>query len=480
MAISDTHPDYQKRAPDWQLCRDSYEGERTVKQRGKTYLPPTSGQIADGMANLTDKGYVAYQNYKQRAIFHDFFRDAIEIYMGIMWSKDPVIELPPQLEPLLKKATNKKENLFQLLRRMNEQQLTTGRLGLLLDLPTTPQPVGTLPYIAMYTAESVLNWDDGGREETPVDELRLVVLNESEFVRSQFTWEFQNLYRVLFFGAVEEDGAKAYRVGVFKDNDEFSLNSLKTPIITGQVFNEIPFVFVNTKDIVAEPDSPPLIGVANLGMAIYRGEADYRQNLHMQGQDTLVVTGIQQEDTLRIGTGTALILPAGDAKFIGVNSAGLPEQAKALESDKTRIISRAGQLLDMRSKQTESGDALEKRISAQTATLRHIALSSAGGLEKILKIMATMVGADPEKVKITPNLDFADNKMTAEELVSLMSAKTLGAPLSQKTIHENMSNRGMTTKTYEEELTEISEEEPLVTGTGTGVGGDGQGTQNAQ
>ena len=45
------HPLYSEFLPDWQLMRDSYEGERAVKQRGSLYLPATSGMIEDGFAN---------------------------------------------------------------------------------------------------------------------------------------------------------------------------------------------------------------------------------------------------------------------------------------------------------------------------------------------------------------------------------------------------------------------------------------------
>ncbi|MBD4208505.1 hypothetical protein GUH47_21445, partial [Xanthomonas citri pv. citri] len=48
------------------------------------------------------------------------------------------------------------------------------------------------------------------------------------------------------------------------------------PTIRGKTLNRIPFVFINSKDIVARPDDPPLLGLVNLALAIYRGDADYR------------------------------------------------------------------------------------------------------------------------------------------------------------------------------------------------------------
>lgn len=472
MSITSSHPRYAEFDQDWVMCRDAYKGERQVKSKGTLYLPPTAGHRADGMATVTDAGYQAYNSYKERAVFHDFMREAVETYMGIMWSKPPIIEVPKQLESMFDNATVQGEDLFQLLRRINEQQLIAGRLGLLLDLPSEPQPAGVLPYIALYNAESIRNWDDGSRQQVRQDSLNLVVLDESEYKRNaDFNWEWKNQYRALVYGDVlanEDAGAAAYRVAVYKDtNATFNEADLITPSIAGRTLDKIPFVFINSKDIIADPDDPPLIGLARLVMAIYRGEADYRQSLHMQGQDTLVVIGSNDDTEMRVGAGAAIMVPTGgDAKFIGVDSTGLTEQREALAEDKARAANKSGQLIDTRSRQKESGDALEKRISAQTATLNQIALSGAGGLEKILRCAAEWVGANPDDVIVQPNLDFADADIKARDLVEYMTAKSMGLPLSKRSIHNNMKMRGLTELEYEEELAEIENEAPELTGTG--------------
>lgn len=473
MSIQSYHPQYSVYSPDWVLCRDAYNGERVVKNKGTTYLPATAGMIADGMQNTKSPGYLAYEAYKTRAVYHEYMKEAVETMIGIMWSKDPVIELPAAMEAMLETATIKGETMYQLLRRINEQQLITGRLGLLLDLPTTPQPVNSvLPYIAMYEAENIINWDDGRREEVEKDTLNLVVLDESEYQRTEdFEWEWEHKYRVLALGDVAENELTGvYKVGVFIGTQiNFSEEKMEVPVVVGNPLTEIPFVFVNSKDIVATPDNPPLAGIARLCMAIYRGEADYRQSLYLQGQDTLVIIGATGDDDYRVGAGTTIQLPTGgDAKFVGVSSSGLAEQRQALENDKMVITSKAGQLIDTRSKQKESGAALEMRIGAQTATLNQIAITGAGALEKILKSAAEWLGLNPEEVSVMPNLDFADVEMTPAELVQYMSAKNLGAPIAKSTIHEIMRSRGVTEKTLEEELAEIEAEAPALTGTEAG------------
>lgn len=472
MALDSAHPLFSTFLTDWKLCRHSYRGERVVKERGLEYLPATSGMNADGMHPTTAPGYLAYEAYKTRAVFHDFLTQAVRNLIGLMWSKPPTIELPAAMEGMRGNATNRNETLMQLLRNINEQQLITGRLGLLLDVTTDTTD---LPYIAMYNAEAIINWDDGSRSQVDKDSLNLVVLDESEYVRnSNFEWELKEKHRVMIIGetAANESSGK-YSVGVFDEKtSNYTEENMTVPSIRGTTLDQIPFTFINSKDIVATPDDPPLLGLARLGMTIYRGEADYRQSLFLQGQDTLVVIGGSDDENHRTGAGAALNLPAGgDAKYIGVDSTGLSEQRSALENDKMTASNKSGELTDTRSKDKESGDALRTRSSAQTATLNSIALSGAEGLQQILRIAALWMGADPEEVIVTPNLDFVNEEMAGRSLVELVTAKTLGAPISNETIHMNMQNKSLTDKTYEEELSAIDTEEPLGL-VGTDAGGD--------
>jgi hypothetical protein len=476
MSLQNKHPLYGQFLEDWQMMRDTYRGEKVIKDKGRTYLPPTSGMIQDGM-EPNAPGWNAYQAYKQRAVFHDFVSDAVEAMIGMMHHKSPVIELPKALEPMRDKATVNGESLEHCLRRINEQQLVTGRLGLLLDFPNTPTTAEPTPYIAMYNAESIINWDDGARDQLVLPRLNLVVLNESEYERqANFEWVFVEKYRVLMLGDPNDNesvGENAvYQAGVFREaNSTFQPTDLITPQIRGNALNDVPFVFINTKDLVSSPDDPPLLGLARLALAIYRGEADYRQNLFMQGQDTLVVIGAQDED-FRVGAGATITLQqGGDAKYIGVGSDGLSEQREALDSDKKQAANKAGQLIDTDSKAKESGEALSIRVAAQTATLNQIARSSAAGLERILRHAATWVGANPDEVSVQPNLDFVDESMTGKDLVDLMTAKTMGAPLSLKTVHGLAKNRGLTEMEFEDEQSEIEGEAPLPS-EGTEEGGD--------
>lgn len=468
MALDSVHPRYAALKDDWGQLRDFVRGERAVKAKTTTYLPATKGMILDGMGTTATSGngggkkklgQETYDAYLLRAVFPEYMKDALEIFMGMLHNKSPVIELPEQMEPLRNKATEIGEPLELLLQRINLEQLTTGRLGLLADLPVRPDPRNPLPFLALYVAEAVRNWDNDAISEERA-ELNLVVLDESGYKRnSEFEWELVQKFRVLM---IEDDnsGKRSYKTGAFEDEGgtpQFDSEKLRTPAIRGKTLESIPFIFVNSKDISPDPDEPPLIGLARLCAAIYRSEADYRQNLFMQGQDTLVISGERakttvdptqntDEEPLRTGAGSRIELEVnGKAEYVGVQSQGLTEQRYALENDRKRAESRSGQLIDAAKGDKESGTALKTRVGAQTATLNQIAKTGALALELLLKQVAEWMGADPEKVKVQPNLEFADYQMSGQDLVNLMNAKrTMGAPLSLQSIHRLMVQGNLT------------------------------------
>ncbi len=474
MSLTTRHPQYLDFEFDQTVAVDTYKGERAIKLKNVTYLPATSGMIADGYPANGTTGTKAYLAYIIRAIFHEFMSDAVGTLVGIMHHKEPDIQLPKAMEPMRENGSVDNESLIMLLRKINKHQLIEGRYGLMLDLPSTPTVEPQLPYIATYRAKNIINWDVGSRDEPTVQSLNLVVLDETENVRQDdFSWQSENKYRVLIYGEVkpnEGKGAAIYRVGVFKDDDAFNENDLTEPTFKGRKLDSIPFVFVNSTDISPDLLEPPLIGLARLSLAIYRGEADYRQSLFMQSQDTLVVIGDNPDadgnpKTYRTGANASISIANkdGDAKFIGVDSQGLGEQRQALEADKKDAANLAGQLMDTSSRGVESGDALQMRVAARTASLNSIALTGAFALETILKQAAVWIGANPDEVIVTPNLDFADDRLEGKSLLDYVQAKNQGAPFSLESLHAVMKKRGLTDKDFEDELSALLEEQPLNT-----------------
>lgn len=479
MSVDTKHPLYTKHIPDWVQMRDCYAGERQIKGRGPTYLLPTPGMLQRGMAS-NEPGGIRYGAYRMRARVPDFLREAVEANLGVLHLQPPTFELPPQMEYLIERATVRGDSLDLLLQRINEEQLITGRCGLLVDISSVadmPESVRRgsteLPLMALYAAERIINWDEGTRSGVMEDEegqvssgfeqaLHMVVLDESDEIRQNlFGWDFENRYRVLSLGDLASNEIEGtYQVAILHSNDlTYDSAEVIEPSYLGATMDRIPFVFVNTKDVVAEPDRPPLLNLGNLMLTTYRGEADYRQALYLQGQDTLLITGSGLEEGAQIlaGAGERIVLPTGDAKFIGVDSNGLPEMREALQNDYRRGEA-ASNMTEPTDRIAESGEALRVRMSARTASLNQIARTGAFGLQEALRHIARWMSLDPESVVVIPNLDFVGDTMTGRDAAWLMDAKNRGLPVAQESIHTVISDQGLTKLTWEEEVAKMEEE----------------------
>lgn len=476
MAIDVKHPDYIAFSSGWIQLRDCYAGQETIKDNRQTYLPATSGMVADGM-NEGQQGRDAYNAYLLRAFFPDFVSEAVKALVGLMHQKPPRIELPESMKPILENATVRGESLHALLRKINEAQLLYGRYGLLVEVPNGTG-VDSLPYIAPYNTFRIINWDDGQREQGK-QELELVVLDESQDERQDnFEWKAVEKYRVLtrenqVETATEEDqdepASGNYQVAVATAEGEnktgLDVGSLEyiTPMYSGQPLEEIPFTFINSNDIDTSPDKPPLLGLSDLALVVYRGEADLRQALFQQGQETLVVIGRDGEEDetteTRVGAGAVLDLPqGGEAYYVGVGADGLEQMIVVLQQDKESAQQKGSQLLNNAASGKESGNALEIRVAASTTTLSSIARTGALGLEKSLKQIAKWIGANQDEVKVEPNLDFTKNTLSGREVLEFTQAKAMGAPISNQTLHAILKEREITSLEYEEELDLIDEE----------------------
>lgn len=499
MSLDACHPQYHEFQDSWRIMEDCYAGPRRIKALGPVYLPPTRGMIRDGalLSNLRNRftgdgygvtyvndwyflrrgsgvpdGETRYWDYLKRAVFYNYVREAVKIGIGVMHHKPPTIELPNAMQDMVKSASVRGESMAMLLRRINVQQLVLGRLGLFLDLPKETQERGReRPYIVLYRAPQIINWDDGESEELTLPKLNLVVLDESAAQRTgDFEWETVEQHRVLVMGNLEVNEPRArYKAGVFTKEEGFRPDGLKPPVVRGKPLDEIPFVICNACDHESAPEEPPLMGLAEVALAIYRGDADYRQTLHEQANATLVVIGGagDPEKPQALGAGAKIdVLTGGDAKYISAPAEGIEGQRQALVDDKMLAAEQAGQLIDSRSGQKEGAETLRIRVAAQTATLNEIALTGAAALKKLLQTAAVWLGADPEEVIVEPNLDFDGARMTGQELVQLMTAKGLGAPLSKRSIHAQMRQGELTQLEFEEEESELEGEVDLPAGGG--------------
>lgn len=447
--VTATHPDYDEWLPSWTIMRHVVDGEEDVKNEGAVYLPEPTGFV--GLD--PDVRRNAYAAYKTRAQFPDILAPTIRGMVGVIHRKAADIVLPQALEPMRERATRDGLTLDSLHRRITREVLVTGRFGLLADMPSS----GGQPYLAGYTAEAIRNWgEDDDRS------LAFVMLDEKGYGydTDQLTWEEVQRYRLL-----QRDEAGRYIVRRFEGVDGIEVDPA-APVRRGnQPLGRIPFVFIDTNDLTPEPDEVPLLGLARIALAIYRLDADYRQQLYMTGQEMLVYIGADAENLPEmVGAGVSITLPQGaDAKVIGPQGTGIAAHRTAIQDDFAKAVRFGAQMMGERSADAESGEALRLRYANQTATLTTISLNVAAGLERALKYCAEWAGANPDEVAVTPNTDFVEARLSAPELTALVNGWMQGA-FSKQTLYENLQRGEIASRErdFDEERLLMEEEMPAL------------------
>ncbi len=487
MGIEATHPEYDAMACEWGMIRDAYAGEQCVKKKYDKYLPPTTGMdptwspakgggYGSCLGTMKPEGLARYLTYVERAEFPDSMTEMVDTAMGLLWNKDATIELPKRLKYIEEYATASGETLQEFMMRITIEQLQVQRVGIMIDMPIGSKRGLPRPYLCLYSAESITNWDAGARFSAAYSTLNMVVLNESENQRivdqvDPFAFDWVKKYRVLSLGPVStNESTGVYRYGQFTDQN-FNPDAMQTPTILGRPLPFIPFYFINGRHCLPCVERPRSMKLASKCFSSYRTSADYEQQLHEQSQETLVLEGGDPNKKYAIGSGAVLTPGQGQkAYFIGLNGQGLPEMAKAHQNKLVELMQMSGQLVDVRSLQRESGEALATRVAGQTATLASIAKTLGAGMTRCLRDLAILLGADPNEVSIKPNTNFISPELFAKTLVELMQAKNMGYPLLDEDLHRLAQERGISSKDFKTAMKLLKAEPPVIMATGTPTG----------
>lgn len=446
MSIDTVHPLYDDRKAEWETMRHIKRGAKAVKEKGEAYLSKPSGFNAQ-----TDGGLAMYAAYKVRAQFPDLLRPTLLGMVGLVHRIEAQIDLPAAMKPITERATRFGLTLEALHKKITFELLLQGRYGLLVD---APEDGADLPFIAGYSAESIINWSE---------KRDLFVLDESGLVRADYQWVDRKKFRALRL----EDGV--YRQVLEShagENDDQRDRDLTPTVRGGGVLDEIPFVMIGGTSLDVDPEDPPLHGVAQGALAIYRLDADYRHQLFWSGQETLFCFGIPTEELPRtVGAGVVVGFPAQpgvDAKYVGPSGVGITAHRQAIVDEREAAVAAGARVLDTSQRSgVESGYALQLRHAAQSATLQTVAITGAQGLEKALRYVARFIGAPEEEVVVKPNLKFVETAMTpgdAEALVRLWQSNGI----SKRTLYENLQRGEIASpeRTFEEEEGLIESEAP--------------------
>ena len=409
--VSTYHPAMTAvRFAEWKRMRDCMDGEAQVKSTGELYLAMPGGFKAQD-----DAGLGMYQAYKGRAQFPAILAPSISAMIGIIHGREIKIEMPDAMMFLWENADGVGLPLEAFHRRITREMLIIGGFAVLADAPEG----GGDPYLVGFPRDLLINWDHD-----------FWVLDESRDVRDGFAWQQMERYRLL----TVDNGL--YTPFVFSGDLEVG-----EPIVVrgrgGSPLERVPFAVGNAVDLSPRVEAPPLIGVANAAIAIYQLSADYRHQLYMSGQETLLA--VNGDAPTMVGAGAVHQMMGGegmtpDLRYVSPSCSGIDAHKLAMMDQREAAVMAGARLLEQSAGVQESGEARKLRFASETATLTSIAQSSCMLLEKSLRNIAMIMGLPEDQVIVTPPADLLDQTMSATDFAKLFDVYDKGG-LSWESYH---------------------------------------------
>lgn len=413
--ITDTHPDYAWFLLQWQRCADAVAGSDAIKYRRETYLPRLPGQSD-----------IEYAAYLLRAIWRNFSEHVVDLYSGLIFSKDVEIENIDAESPLVSDATLSGRPLSEVAESITEAVLSVGRYGILVDYAgyvdasmsmADAERIQNRAFLVEYPALDIINWHEGRHGGRYV--LDRVVLHELVDGVEQ--------YREL---ALIEG---AYTVNLWRRSNrtDWAIAETMTPLLGGAPLPFIPFYFFDAEFGEPTPHKSPILEIVDMNLSHYRTMADLEHGRFFCGIPTPVFAGFQFDDgdTVKLGGLNGISSPDANAKayYLEFTGEGLSALERAAIQKEQWISEVSGGLLDSDKPAAETATAIRLRKTGANATLASIASAISLKLTQVLSLMDLWTnGAATASPKVQLATEYLPSNVSPEEINALMSAVMAG------------------------------------------------------
>lgn len=366
------HPMYADAAASWDIMRNCFEGELSVKRRGAKYLPM-----------LHDQSKEQYNVYQRRAYFYNATERAVEGAVGMLLPQgaalfqDEVASMHDSAHEWYNSLSGGKFSEF--LRKICHEFALQGRAGILLD--GAQKKGGFRPSLILCNAESIINWGFVSCEEGA--KLKYVVLEETVYEpESNILWSRKEAkqWRVCYLDKNGDYCCAVYRKANGSQPSAFvRIQDVARPTRGGLPLKKIPFWILNWDGGSHEISNPPLLGLALLNLSHYRTTAALENGRFFAGVPTVFLAGANDSlREIRLGTDPIkLINPAARVGFVEMSGAGLASLERGLlekERKMTRLGSRISEPERIRGSESAAAQKLRKKgeisvLSSMSSTL---------------------------------------------------------------------------------------------------------------
>lgn len=389
---------------------------------------------------------------------------------GMIWSKEPVSELAPQLEYLTDNADGEGCGLRDVMQDVSDDVIPLGRYFVLVDMPMqdtdesgnpipptrAQQENGQFaPRLIQYKPEQVFYTRTGGNK-CSLQEVRLSEVVSVQNDKSQFDWEDKIYTRRL----VLIDGI--YHNQRFDESDKIISDVI--PIANGSPLNYIPGVIFGSDANTAEISKIPLLDLANLNEGHFMLDCDNRENLHFHGQGmTNVYTSMSGEEFNELNP-NGLDVGAKGKNMLGTDDrveilqiAATGAIAEEMMRDEKRMIASGAQLVQNTNTNVTLG-AKEMEFGASTSSLKRSAHNLTSGANTLLMYVSDFLNVSQVST-YTLNSDFVTDDMSPQMIAEHLKSVQAGV-MPRESYYQTARDVGFTNED-DETLKQQLEDESL-------------------
>lgn len=426
------HEEYARHAPIWKMVQDVLDGKKAIDAEGETYLPRPAGR--------TDEEYKAYQT---RAVLYNATSRTLEGFLGAIFRKDSTVKLHPKMEYLEDNLDGEGNTIIQFAKKATKEVISKGRYGLMVEFPQATNVVTLADEVNAnmqarvigFCPESIINWHT--IQDGSTIKLTHVLIKEKTYTYGHHVFnrepkdryrllqlDAQGFYEIIIMEPVEvTDDAGKQRV-IIKEKTKIK------PLLPGRKrLDFIPFIFAGSDTNTSEVNKAPLADLAELNLAHYRNSADYEEAVHMVGQPTPWISGLDDDfieenrGNIRIGSREGWLLPEGAEVGLLESKAEKNILQKALEMKEEEMIGLGARLVQNNAARgSESAESVQLRRSGESNSLACIAENISLGILKCLEWASLWMNIKSSDIMFKLNKDFFSNRLTHQDILALVQA----------------------------------------------------------
>lgn len=422
----------------YSVIKDCLVGQDAIKKRRTRYLPMPNE------SDKSDENLIRYRQYVERALFVNVTRRTLNGLVGQVFARDPVSEIPNQLDMIEVDADGGGVTLIQTSKRALNFALSYGRGGCHVDYPNTEGRGATAaeiesgkirPTINIIAPMFVINWRV--RSEGAKKLLSLVVIAE-EWPYNDDGFEIKTACQ---FKVLELTEQGTYKITVYRESTptnwtiDAGLPKNKTFLFAeefnptdhaGRPFDEIPFMIFGCENNDEAVDNPPLYDMAVINIAHYRNSADYEESLFTVGQPTYAVAGIDEnwakevmKGQINAGSRGGIMLPVGGTAQI-LQPQPNTQAKEGMEHKEALMIAIGAKFVELSVGSKKTATEAQQEETSETSFLATTANNITAVMEWALRWCARYMNIDASTIKYTLNTDFDITKLSPEARAQLV------------------------------------------------------------